>query len=58
MKQSVFSIIENKPLTSNVYKMVLSGDTSNYKTGSVRKHQNRRHILRRPISFVTMTKTP
>jgi len=28
MKQSLFEIIENVPLTSNVFKMVLSGDTS------------------------------
>ena len=28
MKQSLFEIIENNPLTENVYKMVLKGDTS------------------------------
>ena len=28
MKQSIFTILENKSLTSNVYKMTLSGDTS------------------------------
>ena len=28
MKQSIFQILENKPLTKNVYKMVLRGDTS------------------------------
>ena len=28
MKQSVFEILENKPLTDSVYKMVLRGDTS------------------------------
>ena len=28
MKQSLFEIIENNPLTDNVYKMVLKGDTS------------------------------
>lgn len=28
MKQSIFTIVENTPLTENVYKMVLKGDTS------------------------------
>ena len=28
MKQSFFEIIENKPLTDSVYKMILKGDTS------------------------------
>ena len=28
MKQSIFKILENKPLTQNVFKMVLQGDTS------------------------------
>ena len=28
MKQGLFKIIENKPLTDCVYKMVLQGDTS------------------------------
>ena len=28
MKQSIFTIISNEPLTDSVYKMVLSGDTS------------------------------
>ena len=28
MKQSIFEIIENKPLTDSVYRMVLKGDTS------------------------------
>ena len=28
MKQSIFTIVSNVPLTDNVYKMVLSGDTS------------------------------
>ena len=28
MKQSIFKILSNTPLTSTVYKMVLQGDTS------------------------------
>ena len=28
MKQGLFEIIENKPLTSNVYQMTLRGDVS------------------------------
>ena len=28
MKQSIFTILENKPLTRDVYRMVLAGDTS------------------------------
>ena len=28
MKQSIFTVKENKPLTETVYKMVLAGDTS------------------------------
>ena len=28
MKQSIFTILSNTPLTDSVYKMVLSGDTS------------------------------
>ena len=28
MKQSIFTIIENKALTRDVFKMVLEGDTS------------------------------
>ena len=28
MKQSIFTIVENTPLTKDVYRMVLSGDTS------------------------------
>ncbi|HHU84184.1 MAG TPA: dihydroorotate dehydrogenase electron transfer subunit [Clostridiales bacterium] len=51
MKQSVFSIIENKPLTSNVYKMVLSGDTSEItKPGQFVNIKIDGTFLRRPIS--------
>ena len=28
MKQSIFTILTNEPLTSTVYKMTLAGDTS------------------------------
>ena len=28
MKQSIFTVLENLPLTDNVYRMVLTGDTS------------------------------
>ena len=51
MKQSLFEIRENTPLTSNVYKMVLSGDTSDItKPGQFINIKLEGKYLRRPIS--------
>ena len=51
MKQSIFTIVENNPLTSSVYKMVLSGDTSDITSPGqfVNIHLDGLY-LRRPIS--------
>ena len=51
MKQSIFKIIENKPLTSTVYKMVLEGDTSDITaSGQFVNIKLDGLYLRRPIS--------
>ncbi len=51
MKQGLFEIIENKPLTSNVYKMLLKGDTSAITaSGQFVNIQLDGLYLRRPIS--------
>ncbi len=51
MKQSFFEILSNKPLTENVYKMVLSGDTSAIiAAGQFVNIQLDGLFLRRPIS--------
>ncbi len=51
MKQSVFTILSNEPLTKNVYKMVLSGDTSAITApGQFVNIRLEGHFLRRPIS--------
>ncbi len=51
MKQSVFTILSNEPLTKNVYKMVLSGDTSAITApGQFVNIRLEGHYLRRPIS--------
>lgn len=51
MKQGLFEIIENIPLTSQVYKMVLKGDTSAITTpGQFVNIQLDGLYLRRPIS--------
>ena len=50
MKQTFFEIIENTPLTSNVYKMVLRGDTSDIKPGQFVNIRLDGLYLRRPIS--------
>ncbi len=51
MKQSIFTILSNKPLAKNVYKMVLSGDTSAITApGQFVNIQLEGHFLRRPIS--------
>lgn len=51
MKQGLFEIIENKPLTANVYKMLLKGDTSDITaSGQFVNIQLDGLYLRRPIS--------
>ena len=51
MKQSIFEIIENKALTKDVFKMVLSGDTSDITaSGQFVNIQLEGLYLRRPIS--------
>jgi len=51
MKQSFFTIIENKSLTRDVYKMVLAGDTSAITaSGQFVNIQLTGKFLRRPIS--------
>ena len=51
MKQSIFKIQSNSALTENVYKMVLSGDTSAITApGQFVNIQLSGHFLRRPIS--------
>ena len=51
MKQSLFKITENKPLTESVYKMTLSGDTSDIKApGQFVNIKLDGLYLRRPIS--------
>ncbi len=50
MKQTLFEIIENTPLTSNVYKMVLRGDTTDIKPGQFVNIRLDGLYLRRPIS--------
>lgn len=51
MKQSIFEIRSNVPLTDCVYKMVLSGDTSAITApGQFVNIQLAGHFLRRPIS--------
>ena len=51
MKQSIFEILENKPLTNDVFKMVLSGDTSAITaSGQFVNIQLDGMYLRRPIS--------
>ena len=51
MKQSIFKILSNEPLTDSVYKMVLDGDTSAIKaSGQFVNIQLAGHFLRRPIS--------
>ena len=51
MKQSIFKILLNTPLTSNVYKMILEGDTSQItRPGQFINIQLDGFYLRRPIS--------
>ena len=51
MKQSIFTILENKALTSNVFKMTLAGDTSPVTApGQFVNIKLEGQFLRRPIS--------
>ena len=51
MKQGLFEIIENKPLTQNVYQMTLQGDVSDITSpGQFVNIQLSGKFLRRPIS--------
>ena len=51
MKQSIFTILENKALTKDVYRMVLAGDTSAITaSGQFVNIQLAGKFLRRPIS--------
>ena len=51
MKQSIFTILENKALTRDVFKMVLKGDTSAITaSGQFVNIQLAGKFLRRPIS--------
>ncbi|MBQ3000305.1 MAG: dihydroorotate dehydrogenase electron transfer subunit [Oscillospiraceae bacterium] len=51
MQKSIFRIVSNEPLTENVYKMVLSGDTSHITApGQFVNIQLSGLYLRRPIS--------
>ena len=57
MKQSIFTILSNTPLTDCVYKMVLSGDTSAITApGQFVNIQLPGKFLRRPISICNWTK--
>ena len=58
MKQSIFTIIENKALTRDVYKMVLEGDTSAITaSGQFVNIQLTGKFLRRPISVCDWSET-
>jgi len=50
MRQEVFEIVENYPLTSDVYKMVLEGNTEGIKCGQFVNIGLSGLYLRRPIS--------
>ena len=58
MKQSIFTIIENKALTRDVFKMVLEGDTSAITaSGQFVNIQLSGKFLRRPISVCDWNET-
>ena len=58
MKQSIFTILSNTALTDSVYKMVLSGDTSDITApGQFVNIQLTGKFLRRPISVCDYDKT-
>ncbi len=50
MKQTIFTITENIPLTANVYRMVLQGDTADITPGQFVNIKLEGLYLRRPIS--------
>ncbi len=50
MKQTIFTITENIPLTANVYRMVLQGDTADIFPGQFVNIKLEGLYLRRPIS--------
>ncbi len=50
MKQTIFTITENTPLTATVYRMVLAGDTNGIATGQFVNILLDGLYLRRPIS--------
>jgi dihydroorotate dehydrogenase electron transfer subunit len=50
MKQTIFTITENIPLTANVYRMVLQGDTADIFPGQFVNIKLDGLYLRRPIS--------
>ena len=50
MKQTIFTITENVPLTATIYKMVLTGDTDGIATGQFVNILLDGLYLRRPIS--------
>ena len=50
MKQSIFTITKNAPVTSNVYSMELKGDTDGIKCGQFVNIKIEGLYLRRPIS--------
>ena len=55
MKQTIFTITENTPLTATVYKMVLAGDTAGITTGQFVNVLLDGLYLRRPISVCDCT---
>ncbi len=55
MKQTIFTITENVPLTATVYRMVLSGDTAGIATGQFVNILLEGQFLRRPISVCDCT---
>ncbi len=58
MKQSIYKIIENIPLTDTVFKMVLEGDVSDIKnSGEFINIQLEGKFLRRPISVCDVDAT-
>ena len=58
MKQSIYKIIQNVPLTSTVYKMVLEGDVSDIKnSGEFINIKLDGKYLRRPISVCDVDST-
>ncbi|MBQ7108031.1 MAG: dihydroorotate dehydrogenase electron transfer subunit [Clostridia bacterium] len=58
MKQSIYKVIENKALTSTVFKMVLEGDVSDIKnSGEFINIKLEGKYLRRPISVCDVDST-